>query len=169
MKQIETDLWGNSGWGIPDPSNAKVTFYISKDGDEFTKLGETESTVSGDGWKQGIFNATTVDTMNARYVKVSYEIGGKFRWVSEINIFGANAKAEPVDESSEASDDKSSEESHDESSESETSVSENPSSESPDDEKKGGLGTGSIIALIGGGIAVAVALGVVFASKKKSK
>ena len=51
--------------------------------------------------------------MNARYVKVSYEIGGKFRWVSEINVFGANAKAEPVDESSEASDDKSSEESHD--------------------------------------------------------
>ena len=45
----------------------------------------------------------------------------------------------------------------------------NPSSESPDDEKKGGLGTGSIIALIGGGIAVAVALGVVFARKKKSK
>ena len=169
VKQIETDLWGNSGWGIPDPSNAKVTFYISKDGDEFTKLGETESTVSGDGWKQGIFNATTVDTMNARYVKVSYEIGGKFRWVSEINVFGANAKAEPVDESSEVSDDKSSEESHDESSESETSVSENPSSETPDDEKKGGLGTGSIIALIGGGIAVAVALGVVFASKKKSK
>ena len=89
--------------------------------------------------------------------------------MSEINVFGANAKAESVDESSEASDDKSSEESHDESSESETSVSENPLSESPDDEEKGGLGTGSIIALIGGGIAVAVALGVIFASKKKSK
>ena len=161
VKQIETDLWGNSSWGIHDPSNAKVTFYISKDGDEFTKLGETESTVSGDEWKQGIFNATTVDTMNARYVKVSYEISGKFRWVSEINVFGANAKAESVDESSESE--------TDESSESETSVSENSSSESPDDEKKGGLGKDSIIALIGGGIAVAVALGVVFARKKKSK
>lgn len=169
VKQIETDLWGNSSWGIPDPSGAKVTFYVSKDGNEFTKLGETESTVSGDGWKQGIFNAASDDTMNARYVKVTYELGGKFRWVSEINVFGANAKDEPSEESSEASIDESAEESHDESSEAAASSEESLTSESSDEEKKGGLSTGSIIALIGGGIAVAVALAVVFTSKKTKK
>ena len=97
MKRMATDLFGNSGWGIPDPGDATVQFFVSADGEIFTLFGEAiPEDGGGDGdWKRLLFTYTAEEPANAAYVKAVYKIGGTFCWVSEIEAFAAAPEETP--------------------------------------------------------------------------
>lgn len=109
LKRVTTDLFGKSDWGIADPSGAKVHFLISEDGETFTAFGEgsSEDGKGENGWTRLLFSYTADDTVDAAFVKVVYEIGGNFCWVSEIQAFAAAEDEEdpsvPGDNSEETS------------------------------------------------------------------
>lgn len=92
IKQAETDLWGNSSWGIPSPEEAEVTFYASVDGESFVTFGENPGATTHVGeWERGVFSASAENSLRARYIKIRYRLSGKYRWVSEISVFGVKA------------------------------------------------------------------------------
>ena len=102
IKRTETDLHGNSDWGIPDPGSASVKVSISIDGTDFNELGAakmSEASIEG-GWKSIIFALTLDSTVEARYVRLTYTISGNFCWASEIEIFGTENASEISQENS---------------------------------------------------------------------
>lgn len=103
IKVIRTDLWGGT-WGIPDPNGATVTVEISADGKSFTSVGDavrTEQTASGE-WKKCDFTLILDEAAEARYVRVTYRLAGRFGWSSEVGIYGT-AKAQEDGNTSENS------------------------------------------------------------------
>lgn len=102
LKQFTTDLFGNGSWGIPDPETATVIFEISDDGKTFSQPeGELKREVSEEeNWKKCIFTFTCPETVEARYVKVTYQLsGGAFCWASEISAYGEAREPEVPQES----------------------------------------------------------------------
>ncbi len=106
VKRVTTDLFGNAGWGIPSPDDASVTFLISEDGAHFLPFGAgiAERETGPDGWQRAVFACTAEEAVRASYVKVVYRLAGNFCWVSEINAFGAEATAQPPENSAAESD-----------------------------------------------------------------
>ena len=96
VKAVQTDLWGNSSWGIATPTKASVVFYYSADGESYTKLGETSSVTEASGeWTKCVFTAKSDETVTARYIMAHYNLGGgRFRWSSEISVFGTGTLPE---------------------------------------------------------------------------
>lgn len=90
VKAFFTDLWGG-GWGIPDPTGAKVSVAFSPDNKTFSKeysLTGTQTYTSG-GWKGMEFRLELDKTEQARYVRFTYTLdGGKFCWTSESAVWG---------------------------------------------------------------------------------
>ncbi|MCH5183013.1 MAG: hypothetical protein J1E00_02465 [Oscillospiraceae bacterium] len=158
LKRVTTDLFGNSGWGIPDPKDATVQFFVSTDGETFTLFGEAESEDGGSGgeWTRLLFAYTAEETADAAYVKAVYKIAGTFCWVSEIEAFAAQAAEEPPKEEPSQEESSQEEPAGDPSSAPEdgsTSAEENPS------EPSGGTGKllPVLLAVLAGAGAVAVA------------
>lgn len=94
VKQVTTDMFGNSGWGIPSPKTASVKVAFSSDGKTFT---DSEDLTAGDittseSWERRDFTVTFGEMVEARYVRVEYTVSGKFLWVSEISVFGKTAE-----------------------------------------------------------------------------
>ncbi len=103
VKRVTTDLFGGT-WGVPDPADARVQFFVSDDGKSFSLFGDG---VAADGngvggWTRLVFGYTADKPVNAQYVKVVYKIGGNFCWVSEIEAFGGAVQND--DDISEVSD-----------------------------------------------------------------
>ncbi len=99
VKQVTTDMFGNSGWGIPSPKTASVKVAFSSDGKTFT---ESKALTAGDittseSWERRDFTVTFGEMVEARYVRVEYTISGKFLWVSEISVFGKTAESGDTD------------------------------------------------------------------------
>lgn len=99
VKQVTTDLFGNSDWGIPSPADAGVKVSFSNDGKNFA---EAKALTGGgvsksDSWEKRDFTVTFSEMQEARYVRVEYTITGKFLWVSEISVFGKDASTEVPD------------------------------------------------------------------------
>lgn len=94
VKQVTTDLYGNSGWGIPSPTGATVKVAFSNDGKTFTEFKTLDDiTKSSSGSWERHDRSITFDTMpEARYVRVQYNITGNFLWLSEISVYGGNSQ-----------------------------------------------------------------------------
>ncbi len=104
IKQVETDLFGQSSWGIPDPSGATVDVFVSADGNKFDRIGTAEMSeeeVNG-GWKRRLFTVTLDSTVNAQYVKLEYELAGNYLWTSEIAVYGGDTANEDESEVAES-------------------------------------------------------------------
>ncbi len=106
VRAIKTDLFGNTSWGINDPTTFDVKFEISNDGKTFTELGKTAMSdeLGGGDWTKREFILELNSPVNARYVRVSY-LGGTFVWSSEISVYGpapAEESTAPEAESSSA-------------------------------------------------------------------
>lgn len=89
IKRITTDLFGGT-WGIGDPNNAEISFFVSTDGKKFTELEGTvkeESEEQADDWKRTLYTVTLETPVEATHVKVRYAVEGNFCWLSEINVF----------------------------------------------------------------------------------
>lgn len=100
VKRLATDLYGNSSWGIPDPTEAVVSLYLSKDGKKFEKIDNlTGDTTASGQWLNRYLTLTLSEAKNARYVRVEYSIPGNYCWSSEIAVYGAEKK--PDEETSE--------------------------------------------------------------------
>lgn len=93
IKAAQTDLWGGQ-WGIVSPENATVEFYYSVDGETYLLLGNTEREKEVGSWIQCTYHAKSENTVEARYVKVHYKGNGRFRWSSEILVYGRTTIAE---------------------------------------------------------------------------
>ena len=93
IKAVQTDLWGNTSWGIATPTKASVDFYYSADGEGYTMLGKTSVvTEKASDWTQCVFTAKSDMTVSARYIRVHYNLGGaRFRWSSEISVLGTGS------------------------------------------------------------------------------
>ena len=158
LKRMATDLFGNSGWGIPDPNAATVKFFVSTDGKTFALFGEATSEGGGsemegeDGWTRLLFTYTAEETVDAAYVKAVYQINGTFCWVSELEAFGGSAKEEPPQSvASEAPPEPA-----------------RPSGDTASDAPKASGGAGKIAPALLGGLAGAGALAAIFFGRKKS-
>lgn len=93
---IKTDLHGNEGWGIKDPTNFTVKMQMSNDGIKFTDLGDvavSEEQVSGD-WKKRDYVLELDSPINARYIRVTY-VGNGFVWSSEVGVYGTLYSNDP--------------------------------------------------------------------------
>ena len=99
IKAVQTDLWGNTSWGIATPTKASVDFYYSADGEGYTMLGKTSVvTEKASDWTQCVFTAKSDMTVSARYIRVHYNLGGaRFRWSSEISVLGTGSIPENED------------------------------------------------------------------------
>ncbi len=89
IKAIKTDLFG-SAWGITDPGEATINVSISNAGEVFTDVGTLTAgseTAPGGDWKKRIFSKEFAESLNARYVRLSYS-GTNYAWSSEIEVFG---------------------------------------------------------------------------------
>lgn len=169
VKRVTTDLFGGT-WGVPDPSEASVQFFVSEDGKSFTLFGNgaaADGNGAGD-WTRFIFGYTAEEPVNARYVKVVYKIGGNFCWVSEIEAFGAAVQSD--DDTSEVSDDAESKEPvSDISEESDVSeISDDSScdaSESDVSDKQGN--TVKIVLAVVAGLALVGVIAAIFLKRKK--
>lgn len=96
IKQVSTDLFGNTSWGIPSTADSTVKLFVSSDGVDFTEIGTVdggEMSVSGS-WDKRIYVITLEETVDARYVRLQYSIGGTFLWLSEISVYGTSADGE---------------------------------------------------------------------------
>ncbi len=93
IKAAKTDLWGGQ-WGIASPENATVEFYYSVDGEKYTLLGNTEREKEVGAWISCKYTAKSEKPVEARYVKVHYKGNGRFRWSSEIMVYGHGEVAE---------------------------------------------------------------------------
>ncbi len=160
VKYITTDLFGNSGWGIPSPADASVKVFVSSDGSNFTEAGVLEGgeNTTSDNWEKREFKLTLGDTVEARYVKVQYSINGNFLWVSEIGVYGVSGEENGEDETSDT------EVSAPYSAESDASIG-NESSAQPSEGNKNGI----IAACSAVAVCVAVAACVLVFAKKKNK
>lgn len=99
------DAYGNSAWGIQDPSLMTVEFFYSADGENYTSAGQVKGEdlepafTKGD-WK--IYEFVKAASVQGRYIKVVYTQPGSettHLWISEIEVY---APAQPG-ESSETS------------------------------------------------------------------
>lgn len=91
VQGIFTDLWGGD-WGVPSPVGAKASVAFSTDGNTFSA--ETQLTYAKIGesgkWVQTNFTTALSAPVSARYVRVSYTIGGSFCWTSEVAVYGSD-------------------------------------------------------------------------------
>jgi len=168
VKQVSTDLFGNTSWGISSTADSTVKLFVSVDGESFTEVGElsgSEMEVNG-GWDNRDFVLTLDEAVEARYVKVQYSIGGNFLWVSEISVYGTAGDSGDVSDNPDESEVSGITDNSDTSSP--ASVSENVSEQS-------GTGTGSGLSkrdwgIIGAGavvVAAVIAVTAVILKKKK--
>ena len=94
IKAIKTDMFGNTSWGIKNPSENSVNVAISTDGTNFTDIGaatRTDGTASS-GWTKADFSLiTNKDDLVARFVRVTYSNsnGSTPFWTSDIRVFGS--------------------------------------------------------------------------------
>lgn len=96
IKLFETRIFGNDGWGIPDPKAANIDIYISADGKDFTLLGKADRADSADDgeWKMCTFTLAAKGETKARFVRISYALKGKFLWTDEIAVYGKESVSE---------------------------------------------------------------------------
>ncbi len=97
IKSVRTDVFGGA-WGIADPVNNAVKIAISKDGSDWTELGNAtisdEKVIADTSWKQRMFNLITgSDEQVAKYVKVTYSnvdetVAKNTFWTSDIQVYG---------------------------------------------------------------------------------
>ena len=166
IKVLQTALWGGT-WGIPDPNEGVVSVEISKDGKNFESLGEMNRTAkdANSDWKACDFTLVLEQEVQARYVRVTYALAGKFCWSSELAIFGkAGTDSGETSTENEASTEESAEESADVTAdEPSLNTTEACSSEYP--EKKS-----PVLPITLGALAVAAltAIGIIIARKKKA-
>lgn len=95
IKQIEADIWGNTGWGISDPDNARIKVSLSKDGRIYSDFdGQTDynKQTVGTYWNKGYFTIKSDNVQKARYIKLTVTLGSKFRWMSEILVYGEDTE-----------------------------------------------------------------------------
>lgn len=101
--RINTDIFGNSGWGIPDPKDMVIKVSVSNDGKSFTELGTANISgeLLGGNWTKREFTLKLESLTEARYVRLDYK-EQNFIWSSEIQIHGILGEEEdvPADESS---------------------------------------------------------------------
>lgn len=176
IKRITTDLFGGT-WGIGDPNNAEISFFVSTDGKKFTELEGTvkeESEEQADDWKRTLYTVTLETPVEATHVKVRYAVEGNFCWLSEINVFSdkstfkSNTPEESIPDESipeeSIPDESISDESVvDESTSVETSQTEDTSK--PDETKNNNV----LKTVLGAALGVILAGGVIFYLSKKKK
>lgn len=166
IKRITTDLFGGT-WGIGDPNESEIKFYVSSDGTNFTLIEGTikeESDNVGNDWKRNLYAVTLSEPVEATHIKVNYVVSGGFCWLSEINVFADKetfVSNEPEDNSSESQEDESiADESKPQENVSSTETS------TPEVKKDNGLIKGILFGIFG----VLLAGGVIlYLSKKKKK
>lgn len=92
VKRVLTDLHGNDSWGIPTPGKAVVRIKVSVDGEHYIDLGIAgrSEAIMSDSWEKCLFTLTTEELVRARYVRVTYQLAGRFCWLSEICVYGAD-------------------------------------------------------------------------------
>ena len=88
LRRVDTDLFGGP-WGIASPSGAKVSVEYSIDGKKFRAAGDAKmgGVVKTGGWDRTMFVYTSEEPEAARYVRLCYELGSAFSWISEIQAF----------------------------------------------------------------------------------
>lgn len=102
--RINTDMFGNSDWGIPDPKDMVIKVSISNDGESFTEVGtaNVSGELLGGNWTKREFTLEFESLTEARYVRLDYK-AQNFIWSSEISVHGILGEEEdaPSEESSE--------------------------------------------------------------------
>ena len=93
IKLIETRIFGNPGWGIPDPADAEIDILISTDGKDFVRLAKAEkgSEKTEGEWRSRLFTLEAQNGERARYIRLFYSLGGNFLWTDEIAVYGKQA------------------------------------------------------------------------------
>ncbi|MBO5869276.1 MAG: discoidin domain-containing protein [Clostridia bacterium] len=100
IKAIKADMFGNTSWGIKNPSENSVNVAISTDGTNFTDIGaatRTDGTADA-GWTKADFSLiTNKDDLVARFVRVTYSNsnGSTPFWTSDIRVFGSASSYVP--------------------------------------------------------------------------
>ena len=89
IKEANIDLWGGQN-GVSTPDIARVTYYVSDDGIEFTKLGtvrvRTANLVTVGDWKKGEFTLA-LDDVRARFLRADITVSDHV-WASELTVSG---------------------------------------------------------------------------------
>ncbi|MBQ4102505.1 MAG: hypothetical protein IJC85_06445, partial [Oscillospiraceae bacterium] len=90
IRGVKTDLFGNTSWGIPDPENATVKVFISKNGTDFAEVGTLNKgkQAAADPFVRNIFSLDFDDELSARYVRFQFSISGNYVWASELHFYG---------------------------------------------------------------------------------
>lgn len=98
---FENDMYGNTSWGIVNPSDNTVSYAISVDGVNFTTVGtatKTDVTLDSTNWKAANFTLVPATPVYARYVRATYansnDVSTHF-WTSEISAFGTLSATQP--------------------------------------------------------------------------
>ncbi len=166
VKYVSTDLFGNTSWGIPSTADSTVKLLVSVDGESFTEVGELsggEMEVNG-GWDNRDYVITLDETVQARYVRLQYTIGGTFLWLSEISVYGNSGEGGDVSEPSDESEVSEPSDVSDVPDASDVSSSANDSQASSENGGNGGYIAAAIVSVLGA-LAVLIA---VFTKKKKA-
>jgi hypothetical protein len=93
IKAFRTQLFGNPGWGIPDPfdtaKNVYVEFSVSDDGESYTLIGKADVTkLYADGeWTKAAYTLEPETKTEARYIRATFYNAG-FLWCDEISAYG---------------------------------------------------------------------------------
>ena len=173
IKQVSTDLFGNTSWGIPSTADSTVKLLVSVDGVNFQEVGEisgSDMSVNGN-WDKRDYVLTLDETVEARYVKLQYGISGTFLWVSEISVYGTAGEGGDVSDNPDESEVSDVPNTSDTTENSDNSA---PASDSENVSEQGGTSSGSGLSkrdwgIIGAGAVVIVAVVAVTAVILKKK
>ena len=93
IKAFRTQLYGNPGWGIPNPfdteKNIYVEFSVSNDGKNYTLVGKADAVKAFDDgdWTKAIYTLEPKEKTEARYIRATFYNTG-FLWCDEISAYG---------------------------------------------------------------------------------
>ena len=101
VKALRTNLYGNTGWGIPDPtnpaSNVSLSVSLSENGKDFIKYEnvKAEKKTAEEAWTWNQYTLELENTVTARYARITVT-NANFLWCDEIAVYGeALADADP--------------------------------------------------------------------------
>ncbi len=90
---FSADCYGNQ-WGIANPENTVVEYFISDDGINFTSCAKVSPNLGNaavfyvNGWAGCNYTFNLENPVDAAYVRVTYQVAGEHIWSSEINVLG---------------------------------------------------------------------------------
>ncbi len=99
---FKNDMYGNTSWGIANPSDNTVTYSVSTDGISYTAVGtatRADLTSTEEGWTAAEFTLVPSSPVYARYVRVTYTnnngVANTHYWTSEVNAYGTLSAVQP--------------------------------------------------------------------------